>query len=301
MKRSLTNESFRSYSAAISNYLYLNSPNRKHNMQQSPTLMPNKKCNVESAQRLLPFSSPWETLPRINGRKVEWISDIRKAPGGDYCSFEDYMIIGSEMLIKVHAVASDQFSLYLENGSLVERYPALIGGIYSNFPARKAGAKSSWHVLSFQLPFEKNVKIDLKRSLLPGNECRLADVPKLILTDFKVVKERQNKENHSYFIHAGRILNDTFFLLLEHSFPTTSFRIEYEEKLQKLEDGELKLNIELFAIEDHDNLDCTCVRKGMIKSTIEIDLTKFGFEEHYELNIWGPHDLSISGKTGLSI
>lgn len=67
-------------------------------------------------------------ISQIAGKEVIWIDDIRNAPGGDKCSLIDKNLLGSILFIKVNAVASDKFTLYLENGSLDGTRPKLIGG-----------------------------------------------------------------------------------------------------------------------------------------------------------------------------
>ena len=128
----------------------------------------------------------------INGKAVLWIADIRNAPGGDrFLRGNNNEIKESNLHVCINAVATDQFTLYLENGSLEGNYPTLIGEIHLDASNRKEGEKPTWRIVKFHLPFDKRLYINLTKALLPANECPL-ELPNIFCTT-SAVMERQKK------------------------------------------------------------------------------------------------------------
>lgn len=245
---------------------------------------------------------PFDSEPQINGRPVKWISEIRNAPGGAEWSFLGSRYKGSDLLVRVLAVATDQFTLYLEEGPLEERASRLNGGIHLDASGRNPEAKLTNYIIKFHLPFEKEIYIpNLKNPLLSANKCPLVQPPKNLPVALVEVTERQRKSGHQYSISNGWFKDGKIILFVEHFFPVIGFRFEYQSRIYTKNYRKI-LNTELFAIEDHNNSDCSCSRKGKITSVIGIELAKLNQDKPDEIVVWGTHDTQfLSAETEFGI
>jgi hypothetical protein len=233
--------------------------------------------------------SPWDTSPRIEGRAVILVPDIRKTPGGDKWHLIEDRRRGSELLIRVNAVATDRFTLYIEANSLENNHRSLIGGIHLDHSDREAGAVLTEHIVRFQHPLQKEWPyIDLQKALLPANNCTLSEQPKLLDLELLEVEVRKKLNGtHNYLLRSGMFSDGKLLINVDHDFPVTGFKLEYEHIIW--EDFKRILNAELFAIEDHSITNCTCKRKERISSRIQVELSKFGPEKPDTIFIWGPN------------
>lgn len=231
------------------------------------------------------YTPPEDNLPRIQGRAVIWIPDIRNAPGGSNFKHGTNEINGSELAIRVVAATTDQFILYLEERALEGYRPTLLAGMHLDTSGRQEEAELKTHVLKFQLPFDKNVYIE-DLVLLPLNECPLSAPPSqpLSLTLSQVEKLQENYEPE--FTKArGKLIEGKIRLIFEHAFPVTGFKLEYEAV--QFPPSLNILHAALFAISHHKSQDCTCFRKEKIESVVEIDLAQLCQEIPKQISVLG--------------
>lgn len=236
-------------------------------------------------------------IPEIYADPCRAVLDIRDAPGGNEFSFTVKLLTADELLILVSAVATDCFSLYLE----ADRPDRITrGGIHLDSSKRKVGTEPSLHIVRFKLPSNEKRYFPLC-SLLPAKACSIEE-PGFLKTALKVVAALQKKEDHSYFIRHGAVRHGRLCLYVDHPYPVTGFRLEYQQVKTTPFESPI-LNAELFSLEDHDSKDCTCARKGSITSTIEFELSEVGLneDEFGTIQIWGPHDTQIINERILTI
>ncbi len=224
------------------------------------------------------LTSSWDTLPSIQGQLVQQISDIRKAPSGSNCDIHDVFHQDSELLVKVRAVATDQFTLYIEKKAFDKVYPYFRGGIHVDASKRKQDFVINMYVVKFHLPFyDLGLNIRLE-PLVPALECPLQnDSPLPPIHVVSVDKLSQPFElSISYCIWTK---DDKLQLRVDYPFPVVEFRLEYEREAIEDDYGSAIVQAGLRAIEDHNTLGCSCERKGTITSIIEFDVAQLGAQK----------------------
>lgn len=233
-----------------------------------------------------PSLSLWDTLPRIQGQPVILVSDIRTAPGGDKWSYRDDRIIGSELQIKIRAVVTDRFTLYLEAEPSKRDSPFFVSGIQLDSSGRKDGVELTTHVVRFQLPFEERI-ITRPVPLFSATECRLIVSPQPLPTSLIAVEECPKKEDLTYSVFSGWVKDEKLQFDVQYPFSVVEFKLLHEDKAKSDEYGQTILNAELLAIEDHKSSGCSCERKGKSSSIIEFELSQLGFEKPDVIILWG--------------
>lgn len=242
------------------------------------------------------FKDLFEGIPEIKGKSVEILSDLCEAPGG--VSFKCiYRTRKSkenpsqyQLLLKVEAVASDQFTLYLEDRG--SDYPQR-GGIHLNISSRNNEELQSYTVV-FDLPFEKKIIFTRLKPLLPANPCPI-NSPKEIKTEILKVDKRQCTGSLCS-IETGWLEDGKICLRVNHRFATSDFTLVYE---QELVDGYLLA--ELISNEDHNTSDCVCRRKESINSVLEFSFPNDVIEPYSRILVWGCMETNISGVNELMI
>lgn len=243
--------------------------------------------------------SPFEAEPKIEGT-VKWISDIRNAPAGEKWKFLESKYTECNLLVRVLACASDKFTLYVE-GSIEKTGNEFQGGIHLDASSREAEEVLSNYVLKFCFPERNFIYIPtLQHPLLAAAECPLIETPINLPVNLIAVNERQEKEDHKYFILGGNFKKGKICLSVQHTFSVIAFTFEYKADL-KSDDCGATLLCELFAIEDHSKTGCSCSRKGIITSIVKIKLARISNSLPNWLHVWGPHDSQFVGEPELGI
>lgn len=228
--------------------------------------------------------------------ETKQISDIRKVAGGDKWTLLAHFETSNELFIKVHALATDRFTLFIERNPTEPNSQVYLMGIHLDSSRRPLWIEPRPHLIKFQIPPFRTVIMPLV-DLFPALECRLFERPRPseISCHLEYVPAIEQRADHTYSIIEISLVANKLQLIVSHSFSTNNFTLLCEEKLSQDTYENPILKAALHSLEDHPSDGCSCQRKGYLTSVLEFDVEKMIAMKPSRILLFGNHRGGFEG------